>query len=292
MSNDVEKRDTSPKNELALVEKISALPMVSKQYKGMLKHIGETMPAIAKDSSNFYKSHSQFMYTMLDVTAVTPIRSIKHTLAEIDKVRGALEEAHIKMRKSEIDIVRKEQQLQSIDIQGLDREQLEVELIELKVGEKNAQNSITGAIRKMSYFTTQYKSILKKLGKDHITEEEYENEEEDYHIMTAMKQALSAARARGGSIDEGNFIYLFDMGINSAVAQDQIYKYLNKENQMIQNGEVPTHAMTMEWLEGCVRLFKGDSQKYAERRGFTLKDNKSLNLLDDKTQEDNKEDGK
>ena len=61
---------------------------------------------------------------------------------------------------------------------------------------------------------------------------------------------------------------------------------------MIQNGEVPTHAMTMEWLESCVRLFKGDSQKYAERRGFTLKDNKSLNLLDDKTKEDNNEDGK
>ena len=130
MSNDVEKKDISPKNELALVEKISALPMVSKQYKGMLKHIGETMPAIAKDSSNFYKSHSQFMYTMLDVTAVTPIRSIKHTLAEIDKVRGALEEAHIKMRKTQINIERKEEQLRSVDIDGLDRDQVEIELIE------------------------------------------------------------------------------------------------------------------------------------------------------------------
>ena len=47
-----------------------------------------------------------------------------------------------------------------------------------------------------------------------------------YHVMTCLKQALNAARARGGVIDEGNLIYLFDMGINSAQAQAEIYAYL------------------------------------------------------------------
>ena len=268
--------------ELSLTEKIGNLPSLPKQYKGMLKHIEQTMPAIRKSSSNFYKSHSQFMGTMLDVTAISPIRSVKHTLAEIDKTRAALEEAHINLRKKDIEMRQKEEQLNN-EPDALKRELLETEIIHLQIQQKNTNNSMQGALRKLSYFTTQYKSILNKLGKETITEEEYEDEEETYHIMTCMKQALNAARARGGVIDEGNLIYLFDMGINSAVAQQEIYSYLQRENDILNKGGTPTHEMTMQWLENCVERFKGDSVKFAERRGFTLKDNKSLAQLEDKT---------
>ena len=277
MSNDVKKKSNG--SDLTVLETVSTLPMVNKQYKGMLKHINETMPAIQKSSSNFYKSHSQFMNTMLDVTAITPVRSVKHTLAEIDKTKQALEEAHIKLRKKQIDMKEKEDILKDIEASDIEKDRAEIELIELQVQEKNIGNGITGAIRKLSYFTTQYQSILKKLGKETITEEEYEDEEENYHIMTCMKQALNAARARGGMIDEGNLIYLFDMGINSAVAQQEILGYLKKENDMMANGGTPTHEMTMQ----------GDSIKFAERRGFQLKDSKSLNLLEDKKENDNGE---
>ena len=141
----------------------------------------------------------------------------------------------------------------------------------------NIQNSITGAVRKMSFFTTQYNSILKKLGKDDITEEEYEKEESRYHVMTCMKQALNAARARGGVIDEGNLIYLFDMGINSAQAQAEVYAYLEMENKLMAEGKAPTHEMTMKWLEACADKFSSDAEKFAERRGFKLYDEDSLN---------------
>ena len=268
--------------ELTLTEKIGNLPSLPKQYKGMLQHIEQTMPAIRQSSANFYKSHSQFMGTMLDVTAISPIRSVKHTLAEIDKTRAALEEAHINLRKKDIEMRQKEEQLNN-EPDALKRELLETEIIHLQIQQKNTNNSMQGALRKLSYFTTQYKSILNKLGKETITEEEYEDEEETYHIMTCMKQALNAARARGGVIDEGNLIYLFDMGINSAVAQQEIYSYLQKEIDMLSKGGTPTHEMTMQWLEHCVERFKGDSVKFAERRGFTLKDNKSLAQLEDKT---------
>ena len=268
--------------ELTLTEKIGNLPSLPKQYKGMLQHIEQTMPAIRQSSANFYKSHSQFMGTMLDVTAISPIRSVKHTLAEIDKTRQALEEAHINLRKKDIEMRKKEEQLNN-EPDALKRELLETEIIHLQIQQKNTNNSMQGALRKLSYFTTQYKSILNKLGKETITEEEYEDEEETYHIMTCMKQALNAARARGGVIDEGNLIYLFDMGINSAVAQQEIYSYLQRENDILNKGGTPTHEMTMQWLENCVERFKGDSVKFAERRGFTLKDNKSLAQLEDKT---------
>ncbi len=93
---------------------------------------------------------------------------------------------------------------------------------------------------------------------------------------------MNAARTRSGVIDEGNHIYLFDLGINGADAQVEVYNYLKKENEMIARGEMPTHEMTMQWLEHCTERFRGDSNKFAERRGFQLKDTKSLNLLEKK----------
>ena len=278
-----------------IIKEISNSPLVKKEYKNMLNNIKSTLPAIKQTSSNFYKSHSQFMGVMLDVTAITPVRSVKHTLAEIDKTRMALEEAHLKMMKKDIELRRKERELNKEEYKDeLERELLETEILEVKVNMNNIQNSITGAIRKMSFFTNQYKSILKKIGKDDITEEEYEKEEARYHVMTCMKQALNAARARGGVIDEGNLIYLFDMGINSAQAQAEIYAYLKLENKMMDEGKAPTHEMTMQWLEACADKFQNDSVKFAERRGFKLYDEESLNtkLLDNKEKTNGKQDNK
>ena len=276
-----------------VISKLSNSPLVKKEYKQMLTNINATLPAIKQSSSNFYKSHSQFMGVMLDVTAITPIRSVKHTLAELDKTRMALEEAQLKMMKKDIELRQKEKKLADGAFEDdLERELLETEILEVKVNMNNIQNSVSGAIRKMNFFTNQYKSILKKLGKDDITEEEYEKEESRYHVMTCMKQALNAARARGGVIDEGNLIYLFDMGINSAQAQAEIYAYLEMENKLMKEGKAPTHEMTMVWLEACADKFSGESVKFAERRGFKLYDEDSLNtkLIANKEKPNGKQD--
>ena len=276
-----------------VIQKLSNSPLVKKEYKQMLTNINASLPAIKQSSSNFYKSHSQFMGVMLDVTAITPIRSVKHTLAELDKTRMALEEAQLKMMKKDIELRQKEKQMADGDYKDeFERELLDTEILEIKVNMNNIQNSVSGAIRKMNFFTNQYKSILKKLGKDDITEEEYEKEESRYHVMTCMKQALNAARARGGVIDEGNLIYLFDMGINSAQAQAEIYAYLEMENKLMKEGKAPTHEMTMVWLEACADKFSGDAEKFAERRGFKLYDEESLNtkLLDNKEKPNGKQD--
>ena len=253
---------------------------VPPEYKVMLQDIQKTLPAIARDMGNFYKSHSQFMYTMLDVTQLTPIRSIKHSLAEINKTQGALEEVYIRLRKNKLELKKKQNQLENIkDI--FEQELLEIEILEIQLQIKNAEDSVKGAIRKYSYFTEQYKSLLASIGKteeEGITEEEYELEEEKYHIMTVMKQALTAARSRQGFIDEGNNIYLQDMGINGATAQAMIFQYLKKEKDIFDAGKEPSHELTMNFLESCYEKFKGCSLQYSEKRGFTLMDKKSFHI--------------
>ena len=95
--------------ELAITTTLNeAIPTAAPEYKSMLTNIAEKMPAVTQATSNFHKSHSQFMGVTLDVTAITPIRSIKHTLAEIDKTRSALQEAYINLRKKEVKLKKKQ----------------------------------------------------------------------------------------------------------------------------------------------------------------------------------------
>ena len=142
-----------------VIQKLSNSPLVKKEYKQMLTNINATLPAIKQSSSNFYKSHSQFMGVMLDVTAITPIRSVKHTLAELDKTRMALEEAQLKMMKKDIELRQKEKQMADGDYKDeFERELLDTEILEIKVNMNNIQNSVSGAIRKMNFFTNQYKN--------------------------------------------------------------------------------------------------------------------------------------
>jgi hypothetical protein len=263
------------KNELVVKNIETALVDAKPEYKTMLANIEEKMPAVQHASSNFYKSHSQFMGVTLDVTAITPIRSIKHTLAEVDKTKSALQEAHINMKKKAIKLKKKQHKLEKCK-DPLDKELLEVEILELQTHSANAQNAVQGAIRKMNFFVNQYENLLKHLGVTEITEEMYEREESRYHVMTAMKQALISSRPRGGIIDEGNQIYLFDLGISGAQAQAEVFAYLNLENELIKKGQAPIHEHTVQWLEACADKFEKDPQKFAENRGFKLIDEQSL----------------
>jgi hypothetical protein len=241
----------------------------------MLANIAEKAPAIAQASSNFYKSHSQMMSVTLDVTAITPIRSIKHSLAEIEKTKQALQEGYFKMKKDEIRLRKLERKLET------ETDELEREMLEVKINEKQAQaassrNYVEGAVRKLNFFSNQYENLMKKIGKEELTEEDYEREEVKYHIMTCMKQALNAARSRNGMIDEGNLIYVFDLGINAAQAQAEVYAYLQWENELVKQGKAPEHHHTVQWLEACAEKWAHCPSAFAESRGFAILDKPSL----------------
>ena len=276
-------KDTIQETALATVDLNIQLPSAKPEYKSMLANIKEKAPAIAQASSNFYKSHSQMMSVTLDVTAITPIRSVKHSLAEIEKTKAALQEGYFNMKKKEVKLKKLERKLTT------ETDDLEQELLEIKINEMQAQAAsgrgyVEAAVRKLNFFTNQYDNLMKKLGKDELTEADYELEEVKYHIMTCMKQALNSARPRNGVIDEGNMIYLFDLGINAAQAQLEVMSYLNWENELIKEGKAPEHSHTVQWLEACADKWAHCPSDFAESRGFVIYDETSLTntpLLED-----------
>ena len=222
MLKDLSKTYNEDQTQLVTQDIDIQLPMSKPEYKSMLANIKDHAPAIRQASSNFYKSHSQMMSVTLDVTAITPIRSIKHSLAEIEKTKAALQESYFKMKKDEVKLKKLERKLLD-ETDPLEQEMLEIKITEKQANAASSRGYVEGAVRKLNFFTNQYDNLMEKIGKEELTEEDYELEEIKYHIMTCMKQALNSARPRGGVIDEGNMIYLFDLGINAAQAQAEVF---------------------------------------------------------------------
>lgn len=244
----------------------------------MVAAINEAMPAIRRDSGSFNKSHSQFMYALLDVAHLTTIRAVKHTLAEIDRTRKALEEAYITQRRRSVDLREKSAQI-GVAADSFARERLEIDIAEAQMQSAAADEAVQGAARKLSYMVAQYKSLMATLGRDELTEADYEADEPRYHIMTALKQALCAARARGGVIDEGNQIYIFEMGLPAAEVQAEVLALLQREQQMLARKQVPTHDMVMDWMEACADRWQHCAKAFAERRGVPMLHEGSLHSL-------------
>ena len=80
---------------------------LDKCYLNMLDNINEKLPAINKDGKNFHKSHSQFMNVTVDVNDISPIRSLSHILAVIEKTKIALLEGTITVQKRTIKLNRR-----------------------------------------------------------------------------------------------------------------------------------------------------------------------------------------
>ena len=251
---------------------LEALPS---QYSPMLEKIDAVLPLAKVDTENFNKSSSQFKVATLDVVDLTPINSAKHLLAVIQQTRQALEEASITLRRKQVELKRKELDLMASE--GTDTDELVIDIDELKMHITNIEASGRGAVRRLANALDQYQSILTALGKDHLTELDYENDQARYHIMTAFNQALTAARARGGMIDEGNHIYLFQLGINGAVAQREITALLEAEQEALNEGVAPSHEGVVKWLNLVADKFEKAPEQYAAQRNMqTL--NPSLTL--------------
>lgn len=236
------------------------------QYMPILKKIDEVLPLAKTDTENFNKSSSQFKTVILDVIDLTPINSARHLLAVIQRTRQALEEASINLRRKQLELRRKE--LELLASEGLDIDELVIDIDELKIQIDNIEASGRGAVRKLAHALDQYQNILNALGKDHLTELDYEKDQARYHIMTAFNQALTAARSRGGLIDEGNHIYLFQLGINGAVAQREITALLEAEQQTLNDGKVPSHEGIVKWLNLIADKFEQCPTLFAAQRNM------------------------
>lgn len=241
------------------------------KYQTMLTQISEHFPLIEKATRHFNKSQSQFMNHTMTVSQPTEIRSMRQILAEIERRKQALNEAYFKWRKQKVRRKIKETALET-ETDPFKRELLEIEIEEINSKIASSMGYIEGAIRTVASYMAQFNNLLKKTGIEELTEEVFEKDEERYHIMTAFTQALIAARARGGVIDEGNHIYFHQIGINGTMAQKEISSYLANEGRNLSEGKSIKHSNVLSWLDEMAERYKGCAVEYTQARGMTLLD--------------------
>lgn len=245
---------------------MSDLANIGTRYEMMLDSVNSIAPQVKETQESFNKTSSQLKTVTLDINDLTPIGTARHIVAAIDRTRKALKESEISAQRKELDA--REKREQTATATGIDAERLEIDLLEIESQLEDLRASQRGAIRKLTFLTEQYRSICDGIGVDVITEEMYEADQATYHVMRALSQALAAARARGGLIDEGNFIYLQDLGINGAAAQREMTAYFEAEQELLNNGRVPTFEMQAAWLRAMADKFAGEVTRYAESRGL------------------------
>lgn len=261
--------------DLATIEK-DLLDNLPKQYDSMLDIVRGGQPEIERATLMFNKTQSQFMDNMMTVSYLTPIRNLRQILAEMKVTKQALGEAHYKIARQKIRIEKLQRQIDAAT-DDLDRRELELKKEEIEYGIAVTMDYVGGAIRKMTNYTLQYQQILNEHHLENFDEFDFEEEEEKYHICRAFQQALCAARAHGGYIDEGNQIYFEQIGINGTVAQIEMNKYLNTEYYLLADKDAegnqkqpiePPHEMQVEWILSMAEKFKGCSSRYAAWKGM------------------------
>lgn len=253
--------------------------VLDKQHRGMIDRISQHLPAIDKATAQHNKARTQFQLHSIDmagpVAGPTKLRNARRLLAEIEQTRAALEESHYKIQKLEIR-AKMFRNKAEVEYSGAKCDLFLVSAEELESQVQRGQRAMQGAVRKLAAFVEQYKHIeqliLQELGKDEITEEDFEADEERFHIMKAFEQALCASRSMGQpQIDHGNYIYLHDIGINGLLARQDLAIYWEDEVAAYKHRNLSPrqmHKMEMDWLEAMATKYKGCATDYAERKGL------------------------
>jgi len=250
------------------------------EYKGMLDIVVQAEKGILNATAQHSKSHSQFQYALLDcsgpIAGLTKLRNWRQVLAVIDRTKDALEESSRTIRQNVIQLRildKKYSAEQDPDQLAL----LTIEMDKIEYQTERTKYAMSGAIRKLATYVLHFKELerqireeLNKAPDEPITEEEFERDEERFHIIKAFQQGLQAARTFG-KIDHGNMIYLDDIGISGSLAQTDVTEYLRAEERY--RSLNPTyvheiHALEREFLFSMAKKYAGCGLQMTTAKGL------------------------
>lgn len=258
-------------NELLTIETSNLSP----KLKDMAEYLKNMIPVIEKESKSFGKTQSQFMDNFLTISHPTPLRNAAQILAQSNNLVMALKEAQLKESENLLKVEKLQKKLEK-EVDETERKLISVKIHRIEHGLHTSKLYIEGAIRALTNYAQQYEAIMSSSGYSEMSEEDYEKEEVNYHIMKAFSQALCAARSRGGYIDEGNHIYFYQIGVNGGLAQFYISKYLEYEAKEIEKGGFAGPELTHNFLLEMVEIFKNCPKELAKLKGMEFNTKKAI----------------
>ena len=261
-ANKIVKFDTNKteehKSHLALQESVGGLATITDEK---LEIISKKMVAIDRANNTAGRSETQTTNQLMTLTMLTdsPYRRLRQCLAQIEKKRGALDEAYFRMKKKQVLI---KQWYEKGDEMSVLKAQ------EAEHGLMRSKNYIDGAFKEIATFQCAYDEIREAHNiPDNWDERDAEEEEIDHHIKQAFRQA-HREMVGTGCITSGNMEYLEQYGVHIQTATRLIADYIASEDEMIAKGQMPTVAHLYAFLDRMAETFHDAHKTVMQRIGI------------------------
>ena len=261
-ANKIVKFDTNKtdehKSHLALQESVGGLATITDEK---LAIISQKMVAIDRANNTAGRSNTQTTNQLMTLTMMTdsPYRRLRQCLSQIEKKRGALDEAYFKMKKQQVLI--KQWYEKGDEMSVLKAQEAEHSLMRSK-------NYIDGAFKEIATFQCAYDEIREAHNiPDNWDERDAEEAEIDHHIKQAFRQA-HREMVGAGCITSGNMEYLEQYGIHIQTATRLIADYIASEDEMIVKGQMPTVAHLYAFLDRMAETFHDAHKTVMQRIGI------------------------
>ena len=207
------------------------------------------------------RSQTQTTNQLMTLTMMTdsPYRSLRQCLANIDKKRGALDEAYFAMLEKKVAIA--EGYKEGSELSVIIAHKYEHEIIRSK-------NLIDGAFKDIALFQAAYEEIRESHQiPENWDEMDAEKAEINHHIKQAFKQSVRQMVSTG-TIDVGNMEYLEQFGVHPQTAIKIIRDYIKTEEKEIAGGKAPTVTRLYNFLDSMVEMFHGAHELVLDRIGI------------------------
>ena len=225
---------------------ISNLPTMTADK---IAEINERMVEIDRANKTLGRRNTQTTNQLMTLTMMTdsPYRRLRQCLAQIQKKRQAIEEAHFRTLKLNTNIK---------TWQAKGDEMSLIKIAEAEHGKAGQMLYVEGALKEIAIFQEAYDEIRRN---NNIPEEwderDAEMDEIRHHIRQAFRQAHRDT-LHLGSISVGNAEYLEQYGIHLHTAQNVINKYVTECQRLIdEDGKMPNVTHLYEFLDHCVEVF-------------------------------------
>jgi alkylhydroperoxidase/carboxymuconolactone decarboxylase family protein YurZ len=231
--------------------------------KEKLEDISKGMVEIDRSMRSFGKRNTQTVAKLMTLTMLSPCspyHTLRQILTQIDKKRDALKETAFKLRRKELRIKQNKEKLSDTSISEIDKELLELSIMENQVRVNEASLHIEGALKEIGMYQQTYREICESHNiPEKWDEKDMEEAEIAHHIRAAFRNCIRDLMATG-RMNHGTMEYMEQYGINPVHAHKITQAYIDKN---------PTTHMDMYvFLDACVDMFQDAYKGVMERLGI------------------------
>lgn len=219
------------------------------------------MPEIRRATSNFGRQNSQTTSRLMSLTMLTagnPYRVLRQCLAEIDKKRNALCEAHYEIKINNIKATRLSQTGDEINI-------LKAEKLNLKTA--NSQTMIEGALKDIASYIDAYDQIRDANNiRPDWDELDFERAEVEHHLRTVFQHGYRDVMM-SGRLGAGTLEYSEQFGLHPQVLLNEVGLYV-KTVANIDIGEKIDSQHLHDWMTAMAEKYKTCPENAAKQLGL------------------------